>query len=94
MPAKKRYLSGGGARTLKIITGMIFGAVLSGAMHLLVGVFLPHLNKEIFLTTFFSTFIVWLFFFLLAFCFKKGWVALLTYVFSSAVLIALIIFLK
>lgn len=93
MPAKKKYLSSNFDRFLKITSGIIGGSSLATLLHFVFGIFIND-KPALFTTMFYTFFLLWVFFFLLSFMFKKAWKSWLFYLVSSGFCLAIIFIFK
>ncbi len=84
MPAQSKYLTTGGQRAVKIITGILGGYLLSASFHLLMASF-PAIRDVVIILSSFSFFIIWAGLLLLAFLAKNAWNALFLYLVLSLV---------
>ncbi|WP_437918669.1 hypothetical protein [Sphingobacterium sp. LRF_L2] len=72
MPAKDKYLSSTGQRTLKITAGLFGGYMLSTAIHLAMAR-IPDLGLNLLVSGAFFGFLLWTIFMVVAFLATNGW---------------------
>ena len=93
MPAKKEHLSTSGQRALKIAAGLIGGYFLAISLQMMIGVLIPF-RTEVILTGAFSVFMLWVFFMIVAFLVRNGWLIWGIYLLSTGICGAVIYLLK
>ena len=93
MPAKKEYLTTRGQRALKITAGLLGGYFVSLTLHLALAAVVPF-KSDVMMTATFTLFIVWVALMLVAFMARNGWKIWGLYLLVTAVLSAIIYFLR
>lgn len=74
MPANPKYLSNPWSRAGKISAAILGGYIVTMTIHMAFGILLED-KQPLVLTTIWSSWIMWIFFMILAFTFDKAWKA-------------------
>lgn len=86
MPANPKYLtSSNWQKSIKIITGLIGGYIISALIHMILALVLPF-HKEVLITSIFTHFILWGALVIIPYVFKNAYRALGVYVLTIIIL--------
>lgn len=84
MPANPKYLSNNWSRAGKISAAILGGYIVTIAIHMAIGIMMED-KQPLVLTTIWSSWIMWIFFMILAFTFNKAWKAWGLYAFLTLI---------